>query len=54
MVKVTPEEKSKKLIRQIVIECEPFTPEEVNYLTQAVKLPDVRSIVCEFLFCYGS
>lgn len=54
MAKITPEEKARKLIRQLIVDQEPMTSEEQAYLIQAVKLPEVRTIICDLLFIYSS
>jgi len=45
---LTPDEKVKKLLYQIIVDGQPITPEERRYLIEAAKLEEVRGILVEF------
>lgn len=44
---IEPHEKMRKLLFQLIVENVTITKDEINYLTESVKLPEVRSTIDE-------
>ena len=54
MIHLTPEEKVRKLLAQLITECKPIAAEEKKYLFESIKLLEVRSVVAEMFLSFVS
>jgi hypothetical protein len=52
--KVTPEEKTRKLLYHLIIDSQAMTPDEQTYVIKSVALPEVRAVVAELFQAFAT
>ncbi len=52
VIHLTPEEKVRKLLAQLITESKPIASEEKKYLFESIKLQEVRSVVAEMFLSF--
>ena len=52
--KVTPEEKTRKLLYHLIIDSLAMTPDEQTYVIKSVALPEVRVVVSELFQAFAT
>jgi hypothetical protein len=54
VIHLTPEEKVRKLLAQLLTESKPITSDEKRYLYESIKLIEVRSVVAEMFQSFAT
>jgi hypothetical protein len=52
--KVTPEEKTRKLLYHLIIDSQAMAPDEQTYVIKSVALPEVRAVVAELFQAFAT
>jgi len=52
--KVTPEEKTRKLLYHLIIDSQAMTADEQTYVIKSVALPEVRAVVAELFQAFAT